>query len=165
MVTILRSGRVAQAIAWAPAVGWAALLFFLSTETFAASSTGRWVDAIVRLFWPQATPLLVRDVHFLVRKLAHVGAYFVFALLLDRGFRSATTVSTPARLVAAFAIAAAYSLTDEAHQSFVRGRTATIGDCGFDGLGAALASLFLWMRNPQEEEISAYELPGTARRR
>jgi VanZ family protein len=160
-----RSGWIAQAGAWAPAVGWAVLLFLLSTETFAASSTGRWIESIVRLFWPQATAPFVRDVHFLVRKVAHVGAYFTFALLLDRGFRSGTTVSAPSRFLGAFSIAAAYSLTDELHQSFVHGRTAAIGDCGFDCLGAALASLFLWIRNPAEEEISAYELRGTARRR
>ena len=42
--------------------------------------------------------------------------------------------------MAAFFVAAVYSLTDEWHQTFVPSRTASLFDCGFDSVGAAIAA-------------------------
>ncbi len=126
--------------AWAPAVVWALVIFFMSTEEMAAAHTRRWLEPIVHFFFP-AVPEADFDLgHAVVRKLAHVSEYFVFALLLDRGWRQGSMLSRARAPFAAFAVAALYSLTDEGHQTFVASRTASLFDCVLDSLGAALAA-------------------------
>lgn len=70
-------------------------------------------------------------------KVAHALAYAVLAGTLRWGFgpqggRSAT--------LASWAIAAAYGAVDEAHQSWVPGRLATVGDWIADMVGAAVGA-------------------------
>jgi VanZ family protein len=125
--------------AWAPAVAWAAVIFFMSTEEFAAEHTGRWLEWAVRLILPSLSPRTFDVLHVVLRKLAHVGEYFVLALLLDRGWRQGSSLRPRWVPLAAFVVAALYSLTDEWHQSFVADRTASLLDCGFDSVGAAMA--------------------------
>ena len=74
----------------------------------------------------------------IVRKLGHVTGYFVLTLLLVRALRRSGVA--PAVPVAA-AIALVYAASDEWHQSFVPGRTATPRDVGIDAVGMALAAL------------------------
>ena len=51
------------------------------------------------------------------------------------------------RLLACFLILVAYSLTDEYHQSFVPGRSASLTDCGIDSLGGAVGMLVYYVNN------------------
>ena len=46
--------------------------------------------------------------------------------------------------VSAVIVAGLFSLTDEYHQSFVPGRTASIVDCGIDTFGALAGMLLLY---------------------
>ena len=71
-----------------------------------------------------------------LRKLAHVGEYLVLAALLLRALRRSDVA---AALPVAIAAALAYAASDEWHQSFVPGRTATPRDVAIDGVGIALA--------------------------
>jgi VanZ family protein len=74
----------------------------------------------------------------LLDKVAHVGSYAVLGALLS--------LATERPLVA-FLIAAAYGVSDEVHQIWIDGRTASIYDWFADLIGAgiacALAGLFL----------------------
>jgi len=126
--------------AWAPALVWAAVIFFFSTEELAAEHTGPWLEAIVRVFLPSLSPRTFEVLHTILRKLAHVAEYFVLALLIDRGWRRGSRLRPRWAPAAAFVVAALYSLTDEWHQSFVPSRTASLFDCGFDSVGAAIAA-------------------------
>jgi VanZ family protein len=73
-----------------------------------------------------------------LRKLAHVAGYLVLTILLLRALqRSDVAAAAPAAIV----LALAYAVSDEWHQSFVPGRTATAHDVAIDGLGIALAAL------------------------
>lgn len=126
--------------AWAPAIAWAAVIFFFSTEEFAAEHTSNWLEWAVRFILPSLSPRTFDVLHVALRKAAHVGEYFVFALLLDRGWRQGSPLRPRWAPLAAFVVAALYSLTDEWHQSFVPERTASLFDCGFDSFGAALAA-------------------------
>jgi VanZ family protein len=73
-----------------------------------------------------------------LRKLAHVTEYFVLTALLLRALhRSALAAAMPVAIVAALV----YASSDEWHQSFVPGRTATPRDVAIDGIGIALAAL------------------------
>jgi VanZ family protein len=73
-----------------------------------------------------------------LRKLAHVAGYFVLTLLLLRALQRSDVA---AAMLAAIVLALAYAVSDEWHQSFVPGRTATPRDVAIDGLGLALAAL------------------------
>ncbi len=130
------------ALWWTMTVAWAALIFHLSTPTFGPDFTRRlliWAFSILNAQVSWRT-LAVLDV--LLRKLAHFVEYAIFALFLygppgEKG----QALWRPRRAVLCILGSAAYSLTDEFHQRFAPGRTASLRDCGLDTLGAALAML------------------------
>ena len=86
-----------------------------------------------------APPGIFTDKH------AHFAAYGVLSALVFRalagGRRSDFTFG---RGLAALAIATAYGVTDEWHQSFVPGRQAELADLAADALGATAAAGALW---------------------
>jgi VanZ family protein len=110
-------GVARLASTWLPALVWMAVIFAFSTR----HGGGHLAPAEV-----------------LLRKLAHVTEYFVLTALLVRALRR----STPATAVpVAMAAALAYAASDEWHQSFVPGRTATPRDVAIDAVGIALAAI------------------------
>jgi VanZ family protein len=131
------TGRLA---AWAPVVAWAAVIFFMSTDELSAEHTRGWIEPIVRFFLPTLSEELFELLHEVVRKLAHVTEYFVFALLIERACRRGSDVAPARAPLVAWIAAALYSLTDEGHQLFVASRGASLLDCGFDSIGAGLAA-------------------------
>jgi VanZ family protein len=126
--------------AWLPAVVWAAFIFLLSTDTMSFEHTGSWVEPILRFLLPSVPPGTIELMHGTIRKLGHVGEYFVFFLLLERGFRRGSAVARATVPLRALAVAVLYSLTDEGHQYFVASRSASLVDCGFDAVGAVLSA-------------------------
>ncbi len=73
-----------------------------------------------------------------LRKLAHVTEYLLLAALLMRALRrSGVAIAVPVAIAAALV----YAASDEWHQSFVPGRTATPRDVAIDGVGIALAAV------------------------
>ena len=125
-----------------------AVIFSASTDTFSADHTSRFIGPFLRWLNPNISPDGVRTVQGFVRKGAHVTEYAILVVLLWRA------LSKPARdnprpwdwLIAtgAFAIAVAYSITDEFHQSFVPSRQGQVGDVLFDSAGALLGLIVLW---------------------
>ncbi|MGH7897478.1 MAG: VanZ family protein [Candidatus Binatia bacterium] len=126
--------------AWLPAAAWAALIFFLSSDSLSAERTRSWFEPILRFALPSVSPATMAILHDVTRELGHVAEYFVFFLLLARGFRRGSAVSRAAIPYYSLAVAALYSLTDEGHQYFVASRSASLVDCGFDLLGAGLSA-------------------------
>ena len=109
------------AIGWAPALLWFALIFILSSQP-SLPSPGRISD-----------------------KQAHAFTYGVLAILCLMGltgWRSRRVAG--ASLLAAFAIAVVYGVSDEIHQSFVPGRTPDVADVIADAVGAACALTAAW---------------------
>ncbi|MBZ5516862.1 MAG: VanZ family protein [Acidobacteriia bacterium] len=71
----------------------------------------------------------------------------IFGLLLYGSFSGGRDFSwSGRRAMAAVAVAAMYSLSDEFHQLFVPGRGASLWDCGLDTLGTTLGILLLYAR-------------------
>jgi len=132
-------GRLA---AWAPAVVWAAIIFYMSTDELSAEHTRSWIEPIVRFFVPSLPDPAFEVIHFVIRKLAHMSEYFMFALLIDRGCRRGSELAPARAPLVAWVVAALYSLTDEGHQLLVSSRGASLLDCGLDSLGAAFAAIF-----------------------
>jgi VanZ family protein len=105
------------ATTWLPSLVWMAIIFTLSAQ----QGGGHLGSAEVVL-----------------RKLAHVAEYLALTLLLLRASRrSDIAAALPIALVAALL----FAISDEWHQSFVPGRTATARDVAIDGIGIALAAL------------------------
>src|SRR3954447_10500716 len=73
------------------------------------------------------------------RKLIHFAEY---ALLTFLWWRALVTVVSPGRAaLLAFALARAYAITDEYHQTFVEGRHGSPVDWAIDSAGAGLTAL------------------------
>jgi VanZ like family len=90
---------------WAPVIGWAAVIFVLSSIPSLGTGLGTW--------------------DLVLRKLAHVTEYAILAFLLRRA------LAVPA----AFAVGLAYAISDEFHQTFVRGREGRPRDVAIDAVG------------------------------
>jgi len=120
---------------WIPVVVWGALIFALSTSAFSAANTARIIDPILRWLLPTITAPAVEVCHTLIRKAAHFTEYGVLFWLLVRG-------PMAQRPYLALMLCVVYALTDEGHQAFVPGRTASLYDVALDSTGA-LFSHFL----------------------
>jgi VanZ family protein len=120
---------------WIPVVLWGALIFTLSTSAFSAANTAKVIDPILRWTIPGITAASVEVCHMLVRKCAHFTEYGILFWLLVRG-------PMKDRPYLALLLCVLYALSDEGHQIFVPGRTASLYDVALDSTGA-LFSHFL----------------------
>jgi VanZ family protein len=120
---------------WIPVLIWGAVIFTLSTSAFSAVNTSRVIDPMLRWLIPGLSAASVDVVHMLVRKAAHFTEYGILFWLLIRG-------PMAQRPYLALMLCVVYALTDEGHQVFVPGRTASLYDVALDSSGA-LFSHFL----------------------
>ena len=116
----ISSVRERRILVWLPAVAWAALIYFISAQP---------EEAFERL---GLTGLLLSVG-------GHLVVYFVLMVLLVVALRYSSSLSTNHVYRVAFLIIILYGLSDEYHQSFVPGRTATIVDWLVDLIGAGAA--------------------------
>jgi VanZ family protein len=129
-------------VTWAITVAWAGLITFLSTGSYGASVTGWLLEELLSSLHIHLAHPTFLVVHFLIRKLAHSTEYGMFGLFLYHSFTFRQPESWNTRsAVSAVIVAGLFSLTDEYHQSFVPGRTASIVDCGIDTFGALVGML------------------------
>jgi VanZ family protein len=129
---------------WFMVVVWAGLIFYLSTSGFGVGFTEWLLLQILSLLHATVSPHTFEVLHFLMRKAAHMTEYAVFCLLIYAAFLDTDDFEWRPRLaLGSVIIAGVYSLTDEYHQSFVPGRTASIVDCGIDTVGAALSTMIV----------------------
>jgi VanZ family protein len=116
------------------------LIFYLSSRTD--------YPHLIPPGWPE-----IQDI------VAHLALYAVLALLWERALRR-TGVRRPALWV--FAIVVLYGLSDEFHQSFVPGRTATLFDVATDAVAAGLAlGIAAWARQQGRIRVNVRS-PGSA---
>ncbi|HEV2171687.1 MAG TPA: VanZ family protein [Candidatus Binatus sp.] len=120
---------------WIPVLLWGALIFTLSTSSFSAVNTATIIDPILRFLLPGLSAASVQVGHMLTRKAAHFTEYGILFWLLVRG-------PMAQRPYLALMLCIVYALTDEGHQVFVPGRTASLYDVALDSSGA-LFSHFL----------------------
>jgi len=140
-----RAGRLWR---YGPVVAWTAFVLFASSSNFSASNTSRIIQPLLVYLFPGIAEASIQQVHFFVRKAAHVTEYAVLALLAARAMRtSGLAALRRSWLPASFAFVAAVALVDEYHQSLEPSRTGTIYDSLLDMTGgaAALACLALWL--------------------
>jgi VanZ family protein len=120
---------------WIPVVVWGVMIFSLSTSAFSAANTAKFIDPALRWLIPGLSAAAIDALHLLIRKSAHFTEYGVLFWLLIRG-------PMAERPYMALMLCVVYALTDEGHQIFVPGRTASLYDVALDSTGA-LFSHFL----------------------
>ncbi|HLI81728.1 MAG TPA: VanZ family protein [Candidatus Binataceae bacterium] len=128
------SGRP-QTLDWLPVALWGVFIFMMSTSTFSALNTSRFIVPMMRWMFPLASTETISVLHALVRKSAHFTEYGVLFWLLLRG-------PMRGRPYLALALCVAYAFLDEGHQILVPGRTPSLYDVALDSTGA-LFSRFL----------------------
>jgi len=128
-----------------PVLLWLLLMAVFSTEQFSGGFTFRVLSAVAHLFYPDVSEQFLRWLHALLRKSAHIGEYFVFALLLWRALRQEAAARWRWRWAATTAaVGLLLASADELHQAYTPGRTGSYVDVGWDLLGVALALVWIY---------------------
>ena len=121
-----------------------ALIFVCSTDLMSAEHTSRFLIPFLRWLDPNISGETLLQVHFYMRKAAHVSEYAVLAALLYRALVN-TILKRRALLSAAIVlfVCSVYAMTDEFHQSFVPSRTSSARDVVIDSVGALFGLLVI----------------------
>lgn len=130
---------------WLPLLVWMALIFVGSSDLMSAEHTSRFIVPFLRWLDPNISLETILQVHFYVRKAAHVSEYTILAALLYRALVN-TILQSRALLSAAIVLlgCSLYAMTDEFHQSFVPSRTASARDVAIDSAGALIGLLIIY---------------------
>jgi VanZ family protein len=129
---------------WLWALGWAAVISVLSTDSFSSEHTSRFIIPPLHWLFPRASMEMLELMHAVIRKAAHLAEYFILGVLLYRALRSQPGEWMLKWALVAIGIAAAYASLDEFHQVFVPSRTASPRDALLDMIGASVAQVALW---------------------
>lgn len=156
---------------WWPAIVWAIAISGFSTRAFTSENTSRFIIPVLSFLLPRASPDTLAFLHHMIRKCAHFTEYFIFSLLVLRGFRAAEKGTRLRWALLTVLIVAGYASLDEFHQSFVPGRTPAVTDVLIDTIGGATAQFAAWLsmllgkspgkRRPKELPAVETTSPGT----
>lgn len=148
MSTVISPDRWRRLKIWLPPFAWAAVIFIFSTGTFSGANTSGDLGQLLNHFFPALSAADIEQIHTLIRKLGHVGEYFILALLVLRALRRETNATLSSRQVAlGLAVTALYAVSDELHQAFVPDRSASAVDVLIDGFGGVCGTLWFHLRN------------------
>jgi VanZ family protein len=111
------------------------VIFHMSSEV--ASDSSARSDEIVRTIQSIGVNAPANLLTFLVRKAAHISAYFILGILLFNLLKE-YGLGVKKMIFASIAIAMLYACTDEVHQVFVPGRSGEVRDVLIDTAGAAV---------------------------
>lgn len=123
-------------------------MFTASTDLLSTEHTSRFLVPFLRWLKPDISGTTIAQIHFLIRKAAHLTEYAILAVLLWRGFRF-RRINVRGSLwpkgAIALAIAVIFAATDEYHQAFVPTRGSSGGDVMIDGCGAIAGIMIRWL--------------------
>lgn len=112
-----------------------------------AEHTSRFLVPFLRWLKPDISAASIAQIHFIIRKAAHLAEYAILAVLLWRAFRFHRSIA-PLRVwpeaIIALLVAFIFAATDEYHQSHVASRGASGRDVMIDGCGAVLGLTMRW---------------------
>ncbi len=124
---------------------WAGLIYYLSTQTFGAGFTEWLLHEILHILHMRVSHDTFNLLHFLMRKAAHTTEYAIFCSFIYHSLSPDGDFLWRWRVgIESLMLAGGYSLTDEFHQLFVPGRTASLVDSGIDTAGACFALLLIY---------------------
>ena len=131
---------------WLPPLCWITVMFWLSTDTFAAEHTGVVLWRVLSALAPGVTDEQYALLHFCTRKAAHLTEYAILAFLLLRAFRAGAAAAWHWRWATlSFLLVAVHAVLDEYHQAFTQSRTGSVSDSLLDMSGGLMALALLWL--------------------
>jgi VanZ family protein len=148
---------------WAITLAWAALIFYLSSQTFSPGFSRGLLAWILQFLHLRVSSGTFHLLHTAFRRMAHVTEYAIFvSLLYGYPGEETTWLRRPRRALFCIMVATVYSLTDEFHQLFVPGRHASLLDCGWDTVGASLAMLVFYIQEQMSLNRARYSPRASA---
>jgi VanZ family protein len=128
---------------WAPILVWVLLIFLGSGDLMSAEHTSRFLVPFLRWLNPDISAATLAEIHFCVRKAAHVTEYAILALLFSRAAFRKTNVNwaRSTLFVGVWMACTVVATCDEFRQSFVESRGASPWDVMIDSAGAILGLL------------------------
>jgi VanZ family protein len=141
---------------WIPVIGWMLLIFLGSGDLMSAEHTSRFLIPFLRWIKPDISVETLAQIHFCVRKAAHLTEYAILALLLCRAVFRGTNLkwAKPTLFVSAWIACVFVAAGDEFRQSFVESRGASPWDVLIDSAGAIFGLLiyarFAWRKSRKE---------------
>lgn len=133
---------------WGVVVAWMGVISVMSSDPFSASNTNRFIDPVLRFFFPELTPAGFVLWHSIIRKTAHLIEFFILGALSYWASRRGRQPLWRARwALQALAIAGLFALVDEGHQRFIASRTGSLTDSFVDFCGALVSQLMIFLRH------------------
>lgn len=129
--------------AWCFVALWVLVIMGLASERFSAASSSHILTLLLRWLDPDMAWERIREIHFLVRKLAHTVEYAVLAILGFRAFRITLAVPVVYVAVLSLGIVLAVAGLDELRQSWLPTRTGSLADIALDCVGGGLGVIAL----------------------
>jgi VanZ family protein len=144
---------------WLPLLFWLAVMFVLSTDTFAAEHTGGRLWHVLSRLAPRVTYEQYTLLHFLTRKAAHLTEYAILACLLLRAFRAGAADAWRWRWATlSLLLVALHAGLDEYHQAYMQYRTGSVSDSVLDMSGGLLALALLWHNRRKPASLDRHGL-------
>jgi VanZ family protein len=133
---------------WPPPLLWMSLIFIGSADSASVNRSSRFIEPLVRWFFPALSDAAVGTCVLVARKCAHLTEYGLCAILIWRALRQHTAKDRRPwnwrEPKWALLIIFGYACTDEIHQCFVPGRGPSLHDVLLDTLGGAIGLFLLW---------------------
>lgn len=120
-----------------------AAILAMSGEAFAGMNTGRYLAPFLRWLLPEITSAQILDVHFAVRKAAHLTEYAVLAMLSLRALRLTIDVSRLRIAGLTLLIVLAVAGVDELRQAHLATRTGSVWDVVINLTGGSIGVLLV----------------------
>ena len=134
---------------WLPPLAWMLLIFTGSSDAKSFQHSSLFVEPFLRWLFPHMTPAHVEEIHYFIRKCAHLTEYAVLALLFWRAVRRPVKNDyrpwSWSEAGVALLLVFLYSASDEFHQRFVPTRTPLVSDTLIDTCGGAAGLFALWI--------------------
>lgn len=120
-----------------------AVILSFSGEGFSALQTGGILTPFLRWLFPEITSRQILDLHYALRKLAHLTEYAVLAMLSLRALR--LTIDVPLLRVASLTLVMVLAVAgvDELRQLYLPARTGSLRDIGINLVGGGIGVLLV----------------------
>jgi VanZ family protein len=128
---------------WLPVAVWMLVIFSASGDSQSVQRSDSLLARLLGWIHLYPTSSQLEMMRWIIRKGAHLTEYAILAGLCWRALQARFGLRQWSS-TRALSICAAYAVTDEIHQSFVKDRNGSAVDVGIDTLGAALGLVVLW---------------------
>ena len=128
---------------WALVLVWLGVILIGSSDLMSAEHTSRFLVPFLRWLMPDISVGTLAEIHFCVRKAAHITEYAILAFLVSRAVFRETNLdrARSTLLVGAWVACTVVAAGDEFRQSFVESRGASPWDVMIDSAGAIFGLL------------------------